>query len=470
MSKFSSPVVIGLEIHVELATQTKIFCRCKREATEGEGPNTRTCPVCLGHPGSKPVFNKKVLEYALRLGLALHCTINKELIFSRKSYFYPDLAKNYQISQYDLPLGQNGTMKISTGTIGITRVHVEEDPASLVHPKGMGAGYVLIDYNRSGNPLVEVVTEPDMKSPEEAREFMNKLITMLDYLEIFDIDKCIIKADANVSIKESGYVRSEIKNVTGFKEIERALFYEVQRQKHAVTNGEKIIQDTRSWDADKGATTRMRTKETEEDYGYIIDPDLVAIPLDPAYVSQVKQDLPEMADEKLEKYKEEHGIKADTAAVLAKDKVLASVFEKVSKKVNPDLAAKWIRRELPRVLNYNKKKFSDVDFTEEHLIALLLLIQEGKITDKVAQKILEKLCEGAFDVNSYVKNEGLETVGDSSAIEVLCKEVITEHGLVADEVRSGNEKSINFLVGQVMKKSRGKADPKIIHEALKKLL
>ncbi len=266
MRKFEGDVVIGLECHVELDTTTKLFCGCPTKGNDE--PNTRTCEVCLGMPGSKPVLNKKALDFALKLCLALNCKISKELIFSRKSYFYPDMAKNYQISQYEIPLGSKGSLKLKSGKeINITRVHMEEDPAALVHPAGMrGSAYVLVDYNRSGNPLVEIVTEPCMESAEEARDFMNQLITILSYLEIFDINKGVIKADANVSIKESGFVKQEVKNITGFKEIEQALQYEILRQKDEVKAGKKLSQETRAWDSEKGITFLLRKKETNGDY------------------------------------------------------------------------------------------------------------------------------------------------------------------------------------------------------------
>ena len=253
-NNFNSDIVIGMEIHVELDTKTKLFCGCQREGKEDELPNTRTCAVCLGHPGSKPVLNKKAVLYALKICLATGCDISNELIFSRKSYFYPDMSKNYQISQYEIPLGTDGKIELESGKqIRLRRIHLEEDPASLVHPSGMfDSQFVLVDYNRSGNPLCEIVTEPDLTGPDEAREFMKKMVTILNYLEVFNIEKCIIKADANISIKESGYSRVEVKNVTGFKEIERALNYEISRQKQEVKSGMKIMQETRGW---------MQTKE-----------------------------------------------------------------------------------------------------------------------------------------------------------------------------------------------------------------
>lgn len=469
-NSFTTDIVIGLEIHVELNTKSKLFCSCPTKGNED--PNTRTCPVCLGHPGSKPVLNKKAVEYAVRLGLAMNCKIDKELIFSRKSYFYPDMSKNYQITQYEQPLCTNGFLQMKNGKkVKIKRIHVEEDPAALVHPVSINTSeYVLVDYNRSGNPLCEIVTEPDMASPEEAREFMNKLITILEYLEIFDVNNGIIKADANISIKESGYIRSEVKNITGFKEIERALFYEVQRQKRAFLDKEKFVADTRTWDSNVGMSHRLRTKESEEDYGYILDPDLVITDISEDYIDGIRKNMPELADDKMEKFMKEHNIAADTAEILSKDKELAKMYEEVAKHVNPDLASKWVRRELQRVLNYNKKKLSEVDLTPKHFIDLLKLIEKGKITEKIGQKILNDLVVKPFDVEEYVKKEGLEKVEDSGEIEKICKEVIAENAKAVEQVKTGDEKAVNFLIGQVMRKSKGKASPQIAKEMIVKLV
>src|SRR3989339_762298 len=291
--EFKSDVVIGLECHLELATETKLFCGCPTYVKDQEDkPNTRVCETCLGMPGSKPVLNKKAVEFAIKIALALNCKISPELIFSRKSYFYPDMSKNYQISQYEIPLGKQGILKLRDGKeIGITRVHMEEDPASLIHPAGLKESqYVLVDYNRSGNPLVEIVTEPDLASPDEARDFMKQLITVLNYLEIFDINNGIIKADANVSVKESNYTRVEIKNITGFKEIERALMHEINRQKEEIKHRRKIEQETRAWDSEKGITFTLRKKETEEDYGYILDADLVKIEITKEMLDKARQE------------------------------------------------------------------------------------------------------------------------------------------------------------------------------------
>ncbi|MFT4303324.1 MAG: Asp-tRNA(Asn)/Glu-tRNA(Gln) amidotransferase subunit GatB [Candidatus Woesearchaeota archaeon] len=469
MTKFTSDVVIGLEIHIELNTNTKLFCAC---ATKGsEEPNTRVCPICLGHPGSKPVLNKKVVEYAIKLGLALNCEINKELIFSRKSYFYPDLAKNYQITQYEKPLCKNGEVKLKNNKkIGITRIHIEEDPAALVHPNSIhGSNYVLIDYNRSGNPLCEIVTEPDMTSAEEAREFMNKLITILEYLEIFDIN-AIIKADANVSIKDSGYIRSEIKNITGFKEIERALNYEIQRQKNVVLNGEKLIQDTRSWDADKGISTRLRTKETEDDYGYIIDPDLVITDITENMINDIKNNMPELADEKLEKFKE-HGIADDNAEIISKNKDLAKIYEIIVKEVDATKVSKWARRDLMKAVNYHKKDISslNVDKIAPKFIKVLKSELSQEITPKISFLLTSNIVENEdFDIENEINKN--KSIGDDNQIETFVKEVISEQSDNVEKYKSGEDKIINFLVGQVMRKSNGKANPGKIKEIFMKLI
>ena len=470
MKTFTTDIVIGLEIHTELNTKTKLFCGCPTKGSEE--PNTRTCPICLGMPGSKPVLNKKAVEFALKLCLALGCEISPELIFSRKSYFYPDMAKNYQISQYEIPLGKKGKLNLGDGKeVGITRVHIEEDPASLVHPSGMKeSAYVLVDYNRSGNPLAEIVTEPDLTSPDEARDFMKQLITVLDYLEIFDVNNGIIKADANVSIKESNYSRVEIKNITGFKDIERALVYEISRQKEEARSRKKIEQETRAWDSEKGITFSLRKKETEEDYGYIIDTDLTITEITDNWVKEIKKQMPELAQDKIKKFVGEYRIKMEDAQIIASDKFLADMFEKVAEEINPILAAKWLRRELVRVLNFNKKELSEVEINEKHIIDLLKLIEQRKITDNIGQQIIEKLVEKPFDVNEYVKKEKLEAVSDVSELEKFCKEAIAENPRAVEDYKKGETKALNFIVGKVMYKTKGKATPKEVNEIILRLI
>jgi len=470
MTQFKTDTVIGLEVHIELNTNTKLFCGCPTKGSEE--PNTRTCEVCLGMPGSKPVLNKKAVEFAIKLCLALNCKLNKELIFSRKSYFYPDMSKNYQITQYEIPLGHDGSLNLKSGKeVGITRVHMEEDPASLVHPKGIHeSAYVLVDYNRSGNPLLEIVTGPELGSAEEAREFMKQLITTLGYLKIFDINSNIIKADANVSIKGSGYARQEVKNITGFKEIERALNYEIARQKSAVAEGKKLEQETRSWDSEKGITLLLRKKESEEDYGYILDTDLVKTEITGEFIGKIKKEMPELAHDKIKKFITKHKLRKEDAEILSAEKELAEMFEKVAEQVDPILAAKWLRRELIRVLNYNKKEISEMGIDEMHMVQLLKLVENRTITDSVAQKILEKLVEKPFDVNEYVKKENLGAVSDASELEKYCGEAVKENPKAAEDYRNGEEKALNFIVGQVMKKTKGKATPKEVNDIIKKLV
>jgi aspartyl-tRNA(Asn)/glutamyl-tRNA(Gln) amidotransferase subunit B len=467
MSAFTSDVVIGLEVHAELKTLSKLFCGCGR--TGNQEPNTRTCPVCLGHPGSKPVVNRRAIEYATKLGLALGSGISRQVIFSRKSYFYPDMSKNFQISQYETPLATGGSVKLSSGKeVRLVRIHLEEDPAALIHPAGMErSSFVLVDYNRSGNPLCEVVTMPDLESPGEARDFMRQLISVLQYLGIYD-DTCILKADANVSIRESGYVRVEIKNISGFKEIERALRYEVERQKKEYKDG--IVQETRAWDAEAGITRSMRKKETEEDYGYIVEPDLVSTALDESWIEAVKSGLPELAREKALRLVREHGLKLDDAAIISAQMELASLYEKVSQKVDKVLAAKWLRRELVRVMNYNSIDFADLKIDESHLIDLLKLIESGQITDAVGQKLLELLVIEPFDVKAYVKKEGLGRVTDEASLQALAGKVVLENSKVVEDYKTGNEKSLNFLIGHVMRLSKGTAAPQKVREILKSIL
>ncbi|MFW6014479.1 MAG: Asp-tRNA(Asn)/Glu-tRNA(Gln) amidotransferase subunit GatB [Nanoarchaeota archaeon] len=469
---FTSDIIIGLEIHIELDTETKLFCGCNRKRDEDEEPNTRVCPVCLGHPGAKPRLNKKAVEHAMRLALATKSEITPELVFSRKSYFYPDLAKNYQVSQYEIPLASKGVIELPSGKeIQITRIHMEEDPASLIHPGGMGkSNYVLVDYNRSGDPLCEMVTEPVIESPVEAREFMKQLHTLLKYLKIFDIKNCLIKADANISIKESGYKRAEIKNITGFKEIERAINYEVERQKEEVKEGKSLFQETRAWDAFAGITRPMRKKETEDDYGYIIEPDLVKTNITTDLVEKLRKELPELPNEKAARYIKELGLDPTDATVISSSYGMACMFEVIAGDVDPVLTAKWLRRELTKVMNYQKIDFDQLRITTKHLKDLLSLLQSKKITENIAQNILEKLSEKTFDVKEYVKKEGLEAVSDESELERYCTEAINEAQKAVEDYRAGNEKSMNFIVGIVMKKTRGKASPNEVKEIIKRLI
>ena len=453
-------IIIGLEIHVGLKTKTKLFCSCP-QPKEGDQPNTKVCEVCVGFPGSKPVVNKQALEHALKLCLALNCKIAPTLIFSRKTYYYPDMGKNYQITQYEEPIGSNGKLSIGDKEITIDRIQLEEDPGALTHQ----GTTTLVDYNRSGKPLCEIVTAPEFSSPDEAREFLKRLLTLLHYLGIFDEKEGVIKADANISIK--GYERVEIKNITGFKEIERALNYEIERQRLLVRENQGLKhRETRGWDSDKGITLFQRKKEAEEDYGYILDPDLVPIELSKEKIEQTKKELPELPQQKAWRYQQEYTLKLQDAEALANDYKLAALFETSLKTIEALAAAEWIRREVVRVLNYNKKELEET-FIEKHLLEVLELLKQKTITRQTGQRLMELLVEKDLSIKQYVKEQNLEIVQDTGFLEEICKKVINENKKAVEEYLKGEEKSFNFLVGSVMRLTKGKADPSLVNETLK---
>jgi aspartyl-tRNA(Asn)/glutamyl-tRNA(Gln) amidotransferase subunit B len=459
-------VIIGLECHLPInRVKSKLFCGCSLPKEDSE-PNTHCCPTCIALPGSKPVTNKKVIECALKLGLALNCAISDKLIFSRKIYFYDDLPKNFQITQYEIPLGKEGHIILASGKkIRLTRVHVEEDPGALIHKEN----YCLVDYNRSGIPLVEVVSEPDLSSPEEAREFMNKLLGTVSYLGIYDSRTGVIKADANINIE--GYERVEIKNITGFKEIERALIYEVERQKKLIEEGKGVkVRETRGWDSEKGITFFQRSKEEETDYGYIIETDLVPIEITKKWVNEVRRDIPELAHERTERYIKKYKLKRDDAEAIAAEFLLSELYDRVAVEIDPVLAAKWMRRELMRVVHYNKLDLHDLEMDETHLVKLLGLIENGKITAQVGQRLMEKLIEKPFDVEEYVKKENLESLSEKKEIEKYCRKVIEENKKAVEDYKNGEEKALNFLVGKVMMLTKGKATPKEVNGILRGLV
>ncbi len=463
-------VKIGLEIHVQLDTNSKLFCSC---STQGNNePNSRCCPVCLGIPGSKPVLNKKALDFAVKICLALNCKLNSRIFFSRKTYFYPDMAKNYQITQYESPLAEHGKLVLSSGKeVKIKRIHLEEDPAALVHLSGIhDSSFVLIDYNRSGNPLVEIVTEPVLESAEQARDFMKQLINILTNLQVFDINTCIIKADTNISVEESNYSRVEVKNITGFKEIERALNYEILRQKKTVSEGKIIEVETRLWNAEHGKTDSLRSKESEDDYGYIFDPDLTLIEIKDEDIKKAFIDLPELPRERAKRFVKQYKIREEDALVLSSDFNLAEIFEKTAKKIRPELAAKWIRREVVKVLNYTNKSLQDSGITESHLIDLLGLLSKKIINEATAQKLLEKLALAPFDVKIHVEQENLGSISSDDELEKYCKEAIAENQKAVDDFKAGSEKPLDFVVGSVMKKTKGKAAAQKVKDILKRLI
>jgi len=456
-------IKIGLECHVPLnRVNTKLFCGCSLSSEDSE-PNTHTCVTCLGHPGSKPVLNKEAVNHALKLALSLNFKINNEIFFSRKNYFYPDMNKNFQITQYEIPLGIDGALQLENKKIRLRRIHLEEDPGSLIHPEGMQkSSYVLVDYNRAGMPLCEIVTEADIESPEEAREFLKKLISIIGYLGIYDQNRNPIKVDANISIKEKGYTKVEIKNISGFKEVETALNYEVERQK----NSKKVEQETRAWDSNKGVTFSLRLKEEDIDYGYIFESDLVKTEFTKDFITKIKKDIPELAHEKINRYIKEFNIDKKDAEVLSQEYRLAVLFEKVAEEINPILAARWLRRELLRVLNYNKKNLDELEIDEKHLIDLLSLIEKKQITETNAQKILEKLIQKPFDVKEYVKKEGLRVIAKEDELGIICDKVIKENQKAIEDYKKGEEKALNFVVGQVMRLTKGQAKPDVVRKII----
>lgn len=459
--------MIGLEIHVQVATNSKLFCSCKTRVGEDKSdePNSRVCPICLGHPGSKPTPNGAAVEAGLKIALALGCSISPALIFSRKSYFYPDMSKNFQITQFEEPLGRGGFLALDHKEVGIIRAHVEEDPAALVHSGSM----VLVDYNRSGLPLVEIVTEPTLSSPEEAREFMRRLLSVLEYVEVYDSSWCALKADVNISIKESGFTRVEIKNVTGFKEIEKAIIVEVARQREECAKGKSIELETRGWDAQVGMTYLLRKKESEEDYGYIIEPDLVPYPLPQEWILKVKDSLPELSLAKSKRFVG-LGIKPEDAKVIAADKALAELFEQVAGSIDPVFAGKWIRRELMRVLNFSKKSLPESGITPHQMIDLLKLVQQKRITDATGQKLMERLVDKPFDICKVVESESLVAVVHEDKLEQVCKDAITQCPDAVKDYLSGEQKALHFILGKVMAKTKGTADPGTVKRMLEKLL
>lgn len=470
LPQFTGDIVIGLEIHVELNTKTKLFCGCAR--TGGEIPNTRVCPICLGHPGTRPVLNKKAVDYALKIARALGCTINGDLIFSRKGYFYPDMSKNFQITQFEEPLGSGGSVKLKSGkNIQLERIHIEEDPASISYPQSMAtSAFSYLDYNRAGNPLVEIVTTPTLTTPAEARDFLNQLLGILTYLNVFDQNHCIMKADANISVKESNYTRVEIKNISGFKEVETALTYEVTRQRALLRRGMTIKRETRGWNEASKGTISLRSKEQEADYGYITEPDLVPLDVTDEMISIIEKEIPELAHQRMERYVREWELDPGDADVMAMELELAELFEKVAREINPQLAARWLRRELLRVLNFNKKTIREIKFDEKELIELLTLVEEKAISDTTAQKLMEKLMVDTFSPRAYVKKEGLLQITSERMVREVCQRVVRGNVKAAEDYYTGNEKSFHFLVGQVMKETKGKAEPGLVNRVMKEVV
>ena len=462
-------VMIGLEIHVHLLTKSKLFCDCPADYGEND-PNSNTCPICLGYPGSKPVLNKKVIDFAIMVAEALNCKIASEMFFSRKTYFYPDMSKNFQITQYEIPLANNGHLEVFDKKIRIRRVHIEEDPAKLVHVGGgiTSAQYVLVDYNRSGIPMVEIVTEPDFKDTKQVREFLSKLASILEHLEVFDASKeGSMRVDANVSLE--GGERVEIKNITGFANVEKALNYEIVRQKNLLQMGMKIKRETRHFDADTKTTASLRKKEFEDDYGYITEPDLTMIEIGKGWVDKIAKQLPELPDKRIERFTKEYKMpERDAKVIVYVDKMLADFFEACIKLFNkPQYASRWIVGDLLKVLNWNSLTIRRSKVTPKLFVEFLKAMDKKEITERLGKELIKELVPTGKSIKELIKEKGLPKKID---LETVVKEVIKENVKAVEDYKAGNEKSIQFLIGQVLKKTKAVGDPNKVKEILKKLI
>lgn len=469
--------VIGLEVHVELATKTKIFCGCS--TAFGGAPNSHTCPVCTGMPGSLPVLNKQVVEYAMAVGLATNCTITQYCKFDRKNYFYPDNPQNYQISQLYLPICRNGGVEIETAagkkTIGIHEIHMEEDAGKLVHDEWEDVS--IVDYNRSGVPLIEIVSEPDMRSAEEVIAYLEKLRLIIQYLGASDckLNEGSMRADVNLSVREAGVAefgtRTEMKNLNSFKAIARAIEGERTRQIELIEEGKKVVQETRRWDDNKESSHAMRSKEDAQDYRYFPEPDLVPVVISDEWIERVKARQPEMRDEKLIRYQEEFGLPKYDAEILTGDKSFADLFEEAAAICGkPKKVSNWIMTETIRLLKENEMDPDQIRFSPEHLAKLVDLADAGSVTNTVAKEVFEKVFKEDIDPEAYVKEKGLLTVNDEGALRETVAKVIAENPQSVEDYHNGKEKAIGFLVGQTMKAMKGKANPALVNQILKELL
>ena len=469
--------VIGLEVHAQLLTDTKIFCGCSTKF--GGAPNSHTCPVCLGLPGVLPVLNKKVVEFAMKMSLATNCEINKSCSFARKNYFYPDLPKGYQISQFAYPLSEHGYVFLDVDgaqkKIGLTRLHMEEDAGKLMHDEHNPVSYV--DLNRAGVPLIEIVSEPDMRSPAEAADYLKRLHEILVYLEICDgnMEEGSFRCDANVSIRPKGQkefgTRAELKNMNSFRNVQRALEYEIKRQQYLVENGEKVVQETRLWDDASGTSISMRSKEEAHDYRYFPDPDLVPILVDDAWVKKIRKELPELPLAKRERFLKDYQIPEYDAGVLTADKALAQYYEDVVNLCDkPKQASNWVMGDVLRFLNEDKLDIRKCPITAGALADMIKLIEAGTISGKMAKDIISDMYKTGKSPQKIIEEKGLVQITDEGELAKTIISIIAANpGQLAD-YRGGKEKLFGFFVGQVMKATQGKANPQLVNDMLKKML
>lgn len=459
---------IGLEVHVQLNTRSKLFCGCPTKATEM--PNSYVCETCLGHPGSKPRLNRKALEFATKVALALGCRLPAETFFSRKTYFYPDMPKNFQITQYETPIATDGAVELQKKTVRIRRINVEEDPGRLVHVGGdiTKADYALVDYNRSGIPLLEIVTEPDMSSPEEARAFLDKLRLVLEYLGVFDVDSGIMKCDANISI--AGGSRVEVKNILGFRAVEKALKFEALRQQRLLKTKAKIVQETRHFDDLSGVTKALRLKETEEDYGYIFEPDLPVYTLAKQYLDKVKAQLPELPDARISRFVKQYKLNKELAnAIVSADKAVADFFERCAELYPSKRLGRWVALEIIEYMNKMKIRFSELRLNPEHLVELARLVDRNQVSDLVARRrIIPEMLATGKGPKEIAEHKRYSITKDSKKVLAVVKEILVKNKKVVQDLRSGRKEVIHYLVGEVCK--RVKADPKEVLRLIRKHL
>jgi aspartyl-tRNA(Asn)/glutamyl-tRNA(Gln) amidotransferase subunit B len=469
--------VIGLEVHAQLKTRTKIFCSCS--TAFGAPPNSHTCPVCLGMPGVLPVLNKKVVDYTIKMALATHCTVEPESRFARKNYFYPDLPKGYQISQYELPIATNGHLDIEIGgrtiRIGITRIHMEEDAGKLIHDPNRPISRV--DLNRTGVPLMEIVSEPDIRSPEAAGEYLRRLRAILRYLGISDgnMEEGSFRCDANVSIMPKGSAvfgtRTEVKNLNSFKHVEKAIYYEIARQKEIALDGGQVVQETRLWQPDKGRTVSMRGKEDAHDYRYFPDPDLLPLVIDEDWIERLRAQMPELPAQRKARYMADYNLSSADARVLTASRELADYFEACLAQFNqPKTVANWIMGDMLGLLNAKGLDIDNPPVSPEHLAGLLKLLDTDVISAKIAKTVFEAMADSGKTAQAIVEEKGLVQVSDTSAIDPIVDALIEGHPDEVDRYRGGQKKLIGFFVGQVMKQTKGKANPKVVNEILRKKL
>ena len=469
--------VIGLEVHAQLKTVTKIFCGCPTRF--GAAPNRHTCPVCLGMPGMLPVLNKKVVDYTLRMAAATHCSIARHSRFARKNYFYPDLPKGYQISQYEQPIASNGYIEIEVDgrskRIGITRIHMEEDAGKLVHDPHRPVS--MVDFNRTGVPLMEIVSEPDIRSPEEAGAYLRQLRAIVRYLDISDgnMEEGSFRCDANVSIRPVGFAafgtRTELKNLNSFKHVERALAYEIHRQQLIVADGGQVVQETRLWDPDRQQSTSMRSKESAPDYRYFPDPDLLPLVIDEAWIENIKQTLPELPEAKKKRFIAQYDLPAPDADVLTSSRELADYFETcLATFAQPKPVANWIMGSLLGLLNAQGLTIEQTPIAAPDLARLLQLIDDGTISGKIAKTVFDDMALSGRPPQEIVKARGLVQVTDQAAIEKVVGGVLARCPAEVTAYKAGKHKLLGFFVGEVMKATRGKANPKLVNELLKQKL